>query len=70
MIDIEQHTLRAFKQNSIAAFACFVEPLPHGLGILQHRFCNLTQIPQQPFPVNRLFAKTGAQCVMVRAQPV
>src|SRR5690606_32859862 len=70
VIDIKQHALRALEQYAVAAFARFVEALPHRLGILQHGIGNLAQVGEQAFPVNRLYPETGAQRVMMRAKPV
>ena len=70
VIDIEQHALRAFEQYALAVAPRLVEAFPDRLGILQHRIGNFLQIIQQPLPVNRRLAKTGAQGIMMGAQPI
>jgi len=70
MIDIKQHTLCAFEQDTLAIAARFVEPFPNRLGILQHAVGYFLQVIEQPLAVDGRFAEARPERVMVCAQPV
>ncbi len=70
MIDIQQHALRAFKQNLCASPAHFLQPLPNRLRKPHHEWRNLFELCQQSRPIHRGLIKACTQGVMVRAKPV
>ena len=70
MIDIEQDALRAFEQDALALRLGRVEREPDGLGIRQDEVGDFAQFRHQGVAVNRRFAETGAQSVVMRGQTV
>src|SRR3546814_7272571 len=69
-IDVEQHALRAFKQNAVAALARFVKCHPDRLGERQDERSDVPKLRHQRVPVHGRLAKAGAQRVMMSAEPI
>ena len=70
VVDVEQHALRAFEQDALAAAQRHVEVAPHRPRERQHEIGDRGQVAPQPLAVDRRLLETGPQRVVVGAQPV
>ncbi|HYI48966.1 MAG TPA: hypothetical protein VEX35_10925 [Allosphingosinicella sp.] len=70
VIDVEQHTLRAFEQDPPAAQPRLVQGDPHRPGEAQHEIGDFPEVAHQPGAVDPLLAEAGAERVVVRADAV
>ncbi len=70
MVDVEQHALRAFEQDPLAAAQRHIEVAPNRLGEGQDEIGDFGEVVAQPLAVDRRLAEAGAERVMVGAQPV
>ena len=71
MVDVEQHALRAFEQDALAAAQRASSRSRHtGLGEGQDEVGDFGEVVVQPLAVDRRLAEAGAERVVVRAQAV
>ena len=70
VVDVEQHALRAFEQDALAARARLAERLPHRAGELEDEIGDLGEVVDQPLAIDRRFAEACTQRIVVRGQPV
>jgi hypothetical protein len=70
VIHVEQDSLCALEKDSSAAKVRIVEVAPHRLCKLENELCDLGEVAFQPLPIHRWLSKAGAECIMMRTEPV
>ena len=70
VVDVEQHALRAFKQDPAALASRLVEIDPDRTSKLENEVGDLGEVGLEPLAVDRGMAETGTQRIMMCAKPV